>query len=151
MASERCTEAEPACFDCGDVEQQRRVFSCRHDGRKEHQEDASQMFQTMLQKQETASELSNTMMACLKQWEQCPDAITRQQDVMAKVDGNLQPFGRNDEFSEHVFQAMQNQNDIGWDNFLKGRLGRHWCRAQEVHCHFQKKMDDTMGKRGDNN
>lgn len=130
--SEQCAGAELKCFDCGLMEHQRHMLLCRHEGRQEHREDVGQMLQRMLHKQDTASELTNVMSVCLKRWEELPDDNVEQQDELVKVNGNLQLFRRNDEPSEQMFQSMQNQSDMGWDNFLKGRISNHWSQAQEV-------------------
>ena len=32
---------------------------------------------------------------------------------------------------EHLRRAVQEQSDIGWENLVKGRVSRHWAKAQE--------------------
>jgi hypothetical protein len=41
----------------------------------------------------------------------------------------------NDAIAHHLRVAIREQNDIGWINFLRGRISRHWGRAQAVYYH----------------
>ena len=41
--------------------------------------------------------------------------------------------------------AVQNQNDIGWYNLLKGRVSKYWKQAQEIHYRTMKKDKKFSG------
>eukprot|EP00957_Ditylum_brightwellii_P056006 4244294-Ditylum_brightwellii.AAC.1 len=38
-----------------------------------------------------------------------------------------------DDLGQHLMAAVEVQHDLGWDNFMKGRVATHWGHAQEVH------------------
>lgn len=126
-------------------EHKKHMFLCRHEGRREHGEGA-RLPQGMLRKQGTAGEPTNVIVVCVRRWEEHPDDDVKQHEVMAKVNGTLQPFQRNDDFSEQMFQATQNQNDIGWDKFLKERMSKHWSQAQETFFRHNNKEEKHNGK-----
>ena len=50
-----------------------------------------------------------------------------------------QAFRKNDKFSRAMHVVVQNQNDVGWCNLLKGRTSKHWKQAQEKHYRAMKK------------
>eukprot|EP00957_Ditylum_brightwellii_P165277 12584156-Ditylum_brightwellii.AAC.1 len=38
----------------------------------------------------------------------------------------------NDEVGKVIFDAVEDQQIIGWDNFMKGRISIRWKMAQEM-------------------
>ena len=50
--------------------------------------------------------------------------------------GNLQPPRQrhNDKLTKLLTEAVQEQNKIGWNNFMKGRTSREWGEVQQAHC-----------------
>ena len=72
-------------------------------------------------------------------WEKNGEKDIKASEITIKFNGRVQQFRRNDKFSEEIFQAVQNQNDIGWYNFIKGRVSKHWKQAQEIYYRFHKK------------
>ena len=49
-------------------------------------------------------------------------------------------FGQNDDaFSDETFHAVQNHNNVGWDQPSKGKPSKHWANAQETLCSLHKK------------
>ena len=63
--------------------------------------------------------------------------------------GNLQlPRQRhNNKLTKLLTEAVQDQNKIGWNNFMKGRMSQKWGEAQQVHClEKQKTMQTEKGK-----
>ena len=53
--------------------------------------------------------------------------------------GNLQPPRQrhDDKLTKLLSEAVQDQNKIGWNNFMKGRTSPKWGEAQQVH-HSEK-------------
>ena len=39
----------------------------------------------------------------------------------------------NESNAEQVTHAVQDQSKIGWDQFLKGRISKHWGDIQQIH------------------
>jgi len=100
----------------------------------------------MLRKHGTASELSNVLIICLQRWEQYPNENIKPEDVLAKINGEMKPFRRNDKFSDEICVAVQNQNDIGWGNMIKGRISKYWSKAQETCYRHMKEEEKHNGK-----
>ena len=40
-------------------------------------------------------------------------------------------------------EAVQEQNKIGWNNFMKGRTSWKWGEAQQAHCSEKQKATQT--------
>ena len=93
-----------------------------------------------MRKKETAGELMMIMMKCIDMWEKDPEVAIEEEDLKVKVNGEEQVFRKNDNFSKAVHMAVQNQNDIGWYDLLKGRLSKYWKTAQEI-CYRKMKKD----------
>ena len=79
-----------------------------------------------MEKCHTSGEPMNVTNKCLMLWEKDSEMITKESDMQTNFDGKMQQFRRNNEFSEETHQAVQNQNDIGWHDPLKGRASEHW-------------------------
>ena len=77
-------------------------------------------------------------MECLRIWEVRPDDIISEEQLTVNKDGKKQMFRKNDAFSTAVHLAVQNQNDIGWENFIVGRISKCWGEAQEIYYRFRK-------------
>ena len=144
--AERWKGEEAKCADCGKIENQEHVFLCQHDGRKEQQQDSREPLRGMSRKHGTARELSNVLTVCLKRWEQHPNENIKPEDALAKTNGEMKPFRRNDKFSDEICMVVQNQNDIGWGNVIKGRTSKHWSKVQETCCRHMKEEEKHNGK-----
>eukprot|EP00957_Ditylum_brightwellii_P033205 2515993-Ditylum_brightwellii.AAC.1 len=58
-----------------------------------------------------------------------------------KLDQGAPPQIYNDRLGRLLSDALHEQHDIGWDNFLKGRLSHKWGDAQQYV--YQKKFPNS--------
>lgn len=144
--AERCNGEDSKCLDCGEKENQQHMFTCRHEGPKEHRENLRPLLKQMMSKHGTAGESMNVIVVCFRRWEEHPGEDTKPEEVLVNVNGTMQPFRRNDEFSDKTFHTVQNQNEIGWENLLKGRMSKHWQQAQETCFRHNEKEKKHNGK-----
>ena len=49
----------------------------------------------------------------------------------------------NDKVSQITFEAFLNQQDIGWDQALLGRISNQWRKANAKYCQLQGLPQDT--------
>ena len=64
---------------------------------------------------------------------------------MLRLHGTLQPPRQchNDKLTNTLAEAVKEQNKIGWNNFMKGRISKKWGKAQQVHCSAKQKDMQT--------
>ena len=84
---------------------------------------------TTLTKIQTNNQVKDTMQKGIMNWMLCPY-------------GNL-PMPRwrhHNRLTDLLTEAVQEQNQIGWNNFMKGRISHKWGEAQQVHCSEKQKV-----------
>eukprot|EP00957_Ditylum_brightwellii_P064453 4891208-Ditylum_brightwellii.AAC.1 len=69
-------------------------------------------------KQKTNRLIQNVNICELQQW--CGHGITP-------------PIVPADEIGALILSALEEQNNLGWDNFIKGRCSKLWGAAQDAH------------------
>eukprot|EP00957_Ditylum_brightwellii_P110682 8440858-Ditylum_brightwellii.AAC.2 len=55
------------------------------------------------------------------------------------------PIIPTDKIGDRIQEAIEEQNDIGWDNFLEGHILYKWSHAQHLYCNafLSKKEFDS--------
>eukprot|EP00957_Ditylum_brightwellii_P118841 9064688-Ditylum_brightwellii.AAC.1 len=46
----------------------------------------------------------------------------------------LPPRIPNDHTGLKLCNAVETQHELGWSNFMKGRIAKQWCEAQALYC-----------------
>ena len=99
-----------------------------------------QLIQTNLTQIQSNNLMKTTMQKGIRNWTLRPC-------------GTLQPprCCHNDKLMHMLAEAVKEQNKIGWNNFMKGRISKKWGAAQQVHCsekqkHMQTDKNHNTGK-----
>ena len=114
-------DRDPSCPTCNNckIEKVDHIFRC-----KERQKTRAECFTHMknnLSKINTNDNITSTIIKGIKHW----------------VSGFRQEFQvtfpTQDKLLHRIQLAVLEQNEIGWNNLLKGRISKYWGLAQQVH------------------
>eukprot|EP00957_Ditylum_brightwellii_P166218 12653742-Ditylum_brightwellii.AAC.1 len=53
-----------------------------------------------------------------------------------KMPGIMPPRVPSDPTCSELCNAVESQHELGWNNFMKGRIAKEWCEAQALYCRF---------------
>eukprot|EP00957_Ditylum_brightwellii_P151289 11520136-Ditylum_brightwellii.AAC.1 len=59
----------------------------------------------------------------------------------------LPPRIPSDPTGSKICNAVETQHELGWNNFMKGRIAKQWCKAQALYCRSlpKPKMSGMQG------
>ena len=120
------------CTECEEVDDQLHYIKCNSDYFEEARKYAWKKFRTVMKKHKLNETIIRIMWIGIKRW------------VYDEVDEDIP---RGDEVNNELFKALksayQHQGDISWENFIVGRISKHWSKYYELRL---KEDEEKNGK-----
>jgi len=128
-----CTDQDPTCPTCkepGLREKTDHVIRCNK--RKTKRDKCLSDMKAVLTKIKTNNYIKDTICKGIVNW-------------MLRPYGNFPAprWRKSDKLTELLTEAVKEQNVIGWNNFMKGRISYKWGEAQQVHYSEKQKTANT--------
>jgi hypothetical protein len=137
MEKLRGNQDHDECPRCGLMEDAPHVVRCKGTGTNLTFSLALQKLEITMHKLFTAPEIRIALMARIRQWRKKSKAEIPDQDTQLPRYTTRDPFG--------VYEAVKEQDIIGWYNLLLGRMSRRWTDAQ--HKYLESIGKQTSGQR----
>jgi len=120
------------CTECGEVDDQLHYIKCNSEYFEDARKYAWKKFRTVIKKYKRNETMIRIMWIGVKRWvyDELEEDIPRGDEV-------------NDEQFEALKLAYQHQGDIGWSNFIMGRISKHWSKYYELRV---KEDEEKNGK-----
>eukprot|EP00957_Ditylum_brightwellii_P155071 11804033-Ditylum_brightwellii.AAC.1 len=108
----------PVC--CAEDEMWMHMFQCPHNDAILLRSLALTKFKSSLIKIQTAPIIQQVLYYKVSQW--CKMLSLQPPRILTDIAGTK------------LCNAVETQHDLGWNNFMKGRIAKQWCMAQTVYC-----------------
>ena len=108
------------CMLCNEIEDDDHPFQCNDPIMQDAQEETLEILKTSLTKIHTSTTITSTIITHLRQWMRNTELSPSQ---------SLHPDIK---YHQEIQKAINQQNKIGWDHFICGRISGQWKIAQKL-------------------
>jgi hypothetical protein len=108
------------CQLCNEIEDDDHPFKCNDPTMQDAQEEGLEILKTSLTKIHTSTTITSTIITHLRQWmrnSELPPSQSLHPDI---------------KYHQDIQKAIHQQNKIGWDHFIRGRILGKWQVAQKL-------------------